>query len=137
MIGSARGSLEYAHRIANTLEGLEEEIKEETGLDVRMPLDEKGAEILLVTPSADLFAGQTDEAELGVSYEQADRLLYLMVDERFSEDDLVQAGFERAFVKKIVARIAGTQFKRVPPIIAKLSQRTVNQDFRYLRDWGR
>lgn len=88
-------------------------------------------------PSADLFAGQTDEAELGFSYEQADRLLYLMVDERFSEDDLVAAGFERAFVKKIVARIAGTQFKRVPPIIAKLSQRTVNQDFRYLRDWGR
>ena len=87
-------------------------------------------------PSADLFAGQTDEAELGFTYEQADRLLYLMVDERFNEDDLVKAGFERAFVKKLVARIAGTQFKRVPPIIAKLSQRTVNQDFRYLRDWG-
>ena len=42
--------------IRSTLEGLEEEIKEETGLDVRMPLDEKGAEVLLVTPSADLFA---------------------------------------------------------------------------------
>jgi NAD+ synthase len=88
-------------------------------------------------PSADLFAGQTDEADLGFSYEQADRLLYLMVDERFSEDDLLKAGFELPFIKKIVARIAGTQFKRVPPIIAKLSQRTVNQDFRYLRDWGR
>jgi Fe-S oxidoreductase len=42
--------------ILSTLEGLEEEIKEETGLDVRLPLDEKGAEVLLVTPSADLFA---------------------------------------------------------------------------------
>lgn len=42
--------------IRSTLEGLEEEIKEETGLDVRMPLDEKGADIMLVTPSADLFA---------------------------------------------------------------------------------
>ncbi len=88
-------------------------------------------------PSADLFAGQTDESELGFTYEAADRLLYLMVDERYSEDDLVRAGFELAFVKKIVSRIASTQFKRVPPIIAKLSQRTVNQDFRYLRDWGR
>jgi Fe-S oxidoreductase len=42
--------------IRSTLEGLEEEIKEETGLDVRMPVDEKGCEVLLVTPSADLFA---------------------------------------------------------------------------------
>ena len=42
--------------IAATLEGLEEEIKEETGIDVRMPLDVKGAEVMLVTPSADLFA---------------------------------------------------------------------------------
>jgi NAD+ synthase len=88
-------------------------------------------------PSADLFAGQTDEAELGFTYEMADRLLYLLVDERYGEEDLVHAGFERAFVRKIVDRIASTQFKRVPPIIAKLSHRTVNQDFRYLRDWGR
>lgn len=95
-------------------------------------------EVLLTKPpSADLFAGQTDEAELGFTYEAVDRLLYLMVDERYSEEDLVQHGFERDFVRKIVARISGTQFKRVPPIIAKLSHRTVNQDFRYLRDWGR
>jgi Fe-S oxidoreductase len=45
-----------AKAIRSTLDGLEEEIKEETGLDVRMPLDEKGVDILLVTPSADLFA---------------------------------------------------------------------------------
>jgi len=42
--------------LANTLEGLEEDVKEETGVDVRFPLDEKGAEVLLVTPSADFFA---------------------------------------------------------------------------------
>jgi NAD+ synthase len=93
--------------------------------------------LITKAPSADLFAGQTDEGELGFTYEEVDRLLYLMVDERYSEDDLVRAGFELAFIKKIVSRIASTQFKRVPPIIAKLSQRTVNQDFRYLRDWGR
>jgi NAD+ synthase len=93
--------------------------------------------LITKAPSADLFAGQTDEAELGFTYEAADRLLYLLVDERYSEEDLVRAGFELAFVRKIVSRIASTQFKRVPPIIAKLSHRTVNQDFRYLRDWGR
>jgi Fe-S oxidoreductase len=42
--------------LANTLTGLEEDIKEDTGVDVRLPLDEKGAEVLLVTPSADFFA---------------------------------------------------------------------------------
>ena len=42
--------------LQNTLEGLEEDIKEDTGVDVRFPLDVKGAEILLVTPSADFFA---------------------------------------------------------------------------------
>jgi NAD+ synthase len=93
--------------------------------------------ILEKPPSADLFQGQTDESELGFRYEDIDRLLYLMVDERRKEEELVAAGFSIDFVRRIAARIAGTQFKRVPPIIAKLSQRTVNQDFRYLRDWGR
>ena len=42
--------------LADTLLGLEEDVKEETGVDVRFPLDQKGAEVLLVTPSADFFA---------------------------------------------------------------------------------
>jgi Fe-S oxidoreductase len=42
--------------LEDTLLGLEEDVKEATGVDVRFPLDEKGAEILLVTPSADFFA---------------------------------------------------------------------------------
>ena len=42
--------------LSATLDGLEEDVKEATGVDVRFPLDEKGAEVLLVTPSADFFA---------------------------------------------------------------------------------
>nr|VFK61561.1 MAG: Fe-S oxidoreductase [Candidatus Kentron sp. TC] len=42
--------------LADTLEGLEEDVEEDTGVSVRYPLDEKGAEVLLVTPSADFFA---------------------------------------------------------------------------------
>jgi Fe-S oxidoreductase len=53
-IGNNLGLPEPA--LADTLEGLEEEVKEDTGVDVRYPLDEKGAEVLLVTPSADFFA---------------------------------------------------------------------------------
>ena len=42
--------------LADTLEGLEEDIEDETGVTVRLPLDEKGADILVITPSADFFA---------------------------------------------------------------------------------
>lgn len=53
-IGNNLGLPEPA--LADTLEGLEEDIEEETGVTVRMPLDVKGADILLITPSADFFA---------------------------------------------------------------------------------
>ncbi len=53
-IGNNLGLPEPA--LADTLEGLEEDIEEDTGVSVRMPLDEKGADILLITPSADFFA---------------------------------------------------------------------------------
>jgi NAD+ synthase len=87
-------------------------------------------------PSADLWAGQTDEGELGFTYADVDRLLYLLVDERYSPEECVQAGFERGFVEKVVQRVRRMQFKRVLPPIAKLSDRTVGYDFLYLRDWG-
>jgi NAD+ synthase len=48
----------------------------------------------------------------------------------------VAAGFERAFVERVLAMMRQSQFKRMPPIIAKLSNRTVGYDFLYLRDWG-
>ncbi|MGE0357419.1 MAG: sulfate reduction electron transfer complex DsrMKJOP subunit DsrK [Burkholderiales bacterium] len=45
-----------APALEDTLLGLEEDVKDETGADVKFPLDRKGAEVLLVTPSADFFA---------------------------------------------------------------------------------
>jgi len=86
-------------------------------------------------PSADLFEGQSDEEELGFSYEEADQILVRLVDERWREEDLVAAGFDRALVEKLARRIILNQYKRLPPIIAKLSERTIGQDFRYLRSW--
>lgn len=88
------------------------------------------------TPSADLWAGQTDEGELGFLYSEVDKLLYLLVDQRFSPEDCVEAGFEPGFVNNVVERIRRNHFKRVMPPIAKLSNRTVGYDFLYLRDWG-
>ena len=87
-------------------------------------------------PTADLWAGQTDEGELGFTYAHVDQLLYRLIDERFTPEECVQAGFEKEFVNQVVARVRRFHFKRVMPPIAKLSNRTVGYDFLYLRDWG-
>jgi len=87
-------------------------------------------------PSADLWPGQTDEAEMGLTYEQVDKLLYLLVDERYKPEEAVAAGFDEPFVRMVVDRIRRNHFKRVMPVVAKLSNRTVGYDFLYLRDWG-
>jgi NAD+ synthase len=88
-------------------------------------------------PSADLWPGQTDEGELGYTYEEADQILYLLVDRRYTKDEVVGAGFERALVDVIWRQVRDMQFKRVMPPVAKLSTRTIGHDFLYLRDWGR
>ena len=92
--------------------------------------------IVAKPPTADLWAGQTDEGELGFTYAEADRLLYLLVDERYSPEECVQAGFKKLLVERVVETVRRNQFKRVLPPIAKLSNRTVGYDFLYLRDWG-
>lgn len=87
-------------------------------------------------PTADLWQNQTDESELGFLYKDVDRVLYFMVDERRSDAELLAMGFERKFIDRVKKRVIQNQFKRRPPLIAKISQRTVNVDFRYVRDWG-
>jgi NAD+ synthase len=93
-------------------------------------------EIASKPPSADLWAGQTDEGELGYTYDQADQLLYLLVDRRYTPDEAAAAGFAREFVEKVWRTVRLTHYKRRPPVIAKLSQRTIGHDFLYARDWG-
>jgi NAD+ synthase len=88
-------------------------------------------------PSADLWAGQTDEGELGFSYRDVDALLYAMVDQRRTDGELTAMGFDEAFVGKVRRLMRENQFKRRPTVIAKVSHRTVNVDFRYVRDWGK
>jgi len=92
--------------------------------------------ILKKKPTADLWAGQSDEAELGFTYADVDELLYELIDRRSLPEKLVQKGFEESFVHKVVQKIQGSQFKRRGPVICKLSPRSVTHDFHYLRDWG-
>ena len=92
--------------------------------------------IVAKPPSADLWQGQTDEQELGFTYDEVDKLLYLLVDERYSLEDCIQAGFEEEFVLRVTHRMQRNHFKRIMPPIAKLTKRTVGYDYLYLRDWG-
>ncbi len=87
-------------------------------------------------PTGDLWVGQTDEDELGFSYDEVDRLLVLLVDRRMPPERLVAAGFQEEFVRRVADLVRRSHYKRRLPVIAKLSHRTVDRDFRYARDWG-
>jgi NAD+ synthase len=87
-------------------------------------------------PSADLWAGQTDENELGFTYDLADQVLYLLVDERYTVEEVIAEGFDRKFVEKIWRQVRNNHYKRTMPNVAKLSSRSIGHDFLYLRDWS-
>ena len=90
-------------------------------------------EIVRKAPSADLWPGQTDEAEAGFSYPELDRLLYWRIDQRRSVDEVVALGFARELVERIDRMVAGAEFKRQMPPIAKLGPRTAGVDYLYPR----
>ncbi len=89
--------------------------------------------IIAKPPSADLWPGQTDEADVGFSYADLDRLLYWMVDRRRSAEELAERGFDPRFVERVARMVAGAEFKRQVPPIAKLGPRTSGVDYLYPR----
>ena len=89
--------------------------------------------IIRKAPSADLWPGQTDETEAGFTYHELDRLLYWMIDKRRSDDELVAMGFEAAVTARVGRMVAGAEFKRQVPPIAKLGPRTAGVDYLYPR----
>jgi NAD+ synthase len=84
-------------------------------------------------PSADLWPGQTDEGELGASYDDLDRILFALVDRRWTEDRCVGAGLDRRLVGWVARRVAQTEFKRQLAPVAKISLRTPGIDHLYPR----
>ena len=97
-------------------------------------------EIIDKPPSADLWEGQNDEEEMNMSYDIIDRILYHIVDLRYSietvKEKLESVNIDPSIVETISYKIRTNQFKRKLPVIAKISHRTINRDFRYPRDWG-
>ena len=65
-------------------------------------------------PSADLWAGQTDEDELGFTYEQADLLLHHMVDRGLDDGRLASLGFAPELVATVRDRVRAQAFKWLP-----------------------
>jgi len=90
--------------------------------------------IIKKPPSADLWAGQNDEEDLGYTYAQLDHAMRLYVEDRMSQEDIVKSGVDKEMLDMIIARIFRNHFKRKMPVIAKLTSRTINHDFNYPRD---
>lgn len=73
--------------------------------------------VLTKAPSADLWEGQADEDELGVSYAEVDRLLVHMVDESLGHRQLTALGFADELVTRVETRVRAMAFKRaLPPV---------------------
>ena len=89
--------------------------------------------IVRKAPSADLWPGQTDEDEGGFSYPMLDRLLFWRIDKRRSIEEMVGLGFDAALVERVDRLVAGAEFKRQVPPIAKLGPRTAGVDYLYPR----
>ncbi len=86
-------------------------------------------------PSADLWTGQTDEGELGFTYEEIDGLLLRLVDWRMSPDTLEEEGYEGALIRRVIGMIRNSRHKRTMPLSARLSNATVDLDCNYPDGW--
>ncbi len=71
--------------------------------------------VLTKAPSADLWEGQSDEEELGVTYAEADRLLVKMIDEGLGTGQLMALGFAEELVVRVQKRVRSMAFKRTQP----------------------
>jgi NAD+ synthase len=89
--------------------------------------------IVRKAPTADLWPGQTDEAEGGFTYPTLDRLLFWRIDKRRSDEEMVALGFDPAMIERVDRMVAGAEFKRQVPPIAKLGPRTAGVDYLYPR----
>ncbi|OEF95659.1 NAD+ synthase [Desulfuribacillus alkaliarsenatis] len=91
--------------------------------------------IITKAPSADLWEGQTDEQELGSTYDELDCFLYYKYDCRYTDEELLDY-YDNDFIARVVKRVQINHYKRKSPVIAKVSHRSVGHDFLYPRDWN-
>ena len=92
-------------------------------------------ELIVKAPSADLWEGQSDEDDLGFSYEAVGLLLFMMLEKRMDKQAVLNEGIPEPFYDRVRKMVVRNQYKRMMPVIAKISGRTPGIDFRYARDW--
>ena len=73
-------------------------------------------------PSADLWEGQTDEQEMGLTYKEADQILYDLLEKNKSEEELKEKDFNPDVIKNIIKRMNKSEYKRRMPLIAKVER---------------
>lgn len=78
-------------------------------------------QIILKTPTADLWPGQSDEGEMGFTYENVDKLLYFMIEKRYTLEELKALGFDESFINQVTDRIKKNRYKRCLPPIPKIN----------------
>lgn len=83
--------------------------------------------ILQKPPSADLWQGQTDEGEMGITYEKVDKLLFMLVEEGKKIEDCLKAGFSKEFIHSVFSRARRNRFKRALPPIAPVGGRGIDE----------
>ena len=71
--------------------------------------------IIIKSPSAGFWKGQTDEKEYGFTYEEADKVLHLHVDQHKSKEEIIRKGFDKETVEKVVQRLKDNEFKHKLP----------------------
>ena len=79
-------------------------------------------ELIEKKPSADLWEGQTDEQEMGLTYKEADQVLYRMLEENKTVEEILAEGFNKDLVDNIVRRMSRSEYKRRMPLIAKIKR---------------
>ena len=79
-------------------------------------------ELIEKKPSADLWEGQTDEQEMGLTYKEADQVLYRMLEENKKVEEVLTEGFNKDLVDNIVRRMNRSEYKRRMPLIAKIKR---------------
>ena len=79
-------------------------------------------ELIEKKPSADLWEGQTDEQEMGLTYKEADQVLYRMLEENKTVEEVLAEGFNKDLVDNIVRRMNRSEYKRKMPLIAKIKR---------------
>jgi NAD+ synthase len=92
------------------------------------------SQVIDKAPSADLWAGQTDESELGVDYATADEVLYLLFDMGLRPEEVTARGYDEQVVRRIISLEQQFRFKRRLMLIARLSGSAVNLDQEIPRD---